>query len=210
LRQEVPVTVTKVAEVPNRDDVWAKVPAAIALAVAAATFAGSAGELVQIGRDAGMAQPWVLPVNLDGVALLAVMAIHERRRDVIAWVALVTTVAVSTWLQAGSAPAGLVGATVYAVPPIFGGIALVQWALGWPLPLPPLPLGPYRRRHLPTRLRVAIIERDGLICGLCGGDVERGDVHIDHIHPVALGGSDDPSNLQVAHATCNMAKGARV
>lgn len=66
------------------------------------------------------------------------------------------------------------------------------------------------RRRLPVRLRQRIIERDGLTCGLCGGSVERDDVHIDHILPVAHGGTDDPANLQVAHSSCNMAKGARV
>lgn len=70
--------------------------------------------------------------------------------------------------------------------------------------------GPIGRRSLPRRVRLAVIERDGLICGLCGGDVEPTDVHIDHIYPVALGGGDDLKNLQVAHSLCNIRKGARV
>lgn len=66
------------------------------------------------------------------------------------------------------------------------------------------------RRRLPKALREQVIRRDGLVCQLCGGVVERADVHIDHIHPVALGGSDFPGNLQVTHSVCNMRKGAKV
>lgn len=66
-----------------------------------------------------------------------------------------------------------------------------------------------RRRSLPSWLREAIITRDGLVCGLCGGDVELGDVHIDHIKPVIQGGTDNPNNLQVSHSKCNIRKGGR-
>ena len=66
------------------------------------------------------------------------------------------------------------------------------------------------RERLPQWLRAQVIERDGYVCGICGLDVAPGDVHIDHIYPVALGGRDDLENLRVAHALCNMRKGARV
>ena len=66
-------------------------------------------------------------------------------------------------------------------------------------------------RRLPSHIREAVIARDGMVCGLCGGAVEsRQDIHIDHIHPYSLGGSSDPDNLQVTHAVCNMQKGNRV
>lgn len=65
------------------------------------------------------------------------------------------------------------------------------------------------RRSLPALLRAQIIERDGLTCRLCWLPVDSNDVHIDHIHPVALGGSDHPDNLQVTHSLCNIRKGAR-
>lgn len=67
-----------------------------------------------------------------------------------------------------------------------------------------------RRRSTKESLRVAVLERDGLVCGLCGGDVEPDEVHIDHILPRSLGGPDDLDNLQVSHALCNMRKGNRV
>ena len=70
----------------------------------------------------------------------------------------------------------------------------------------------YRSRgyRLPRRTREAVIARDGLVCGICGDDVEPFDVHIDHIQPRYHGGSDDLDNLQVAHGFCNLSKGAKV
>lgn len=65
------------------------------------------------------------------------------------------------------------------------------------------------RQRLSPGLRALVIERDGLVCGLCAGDVERDDVHIDHIVPVVQGGSDAPTNLQVTHSLCNLRKGGR-
>ncbi|HSN20083.1 MAG TPA: HNH endonuclease signature motif containing protein [Usitatibacter sp.] len=71
-------------------------------------------------------------------------------------------------------------------------------------------IDPYlRRAGLPRRLRERVIARDGLVCGICGGDVPRDDVHIDHIVPVSLGGADDIDNLRVAHAFCNVSRGNR-
>lgn len=78
-----------------------------------------------------------------------------------------------------------------------------QAAPGW---------GPPRveREPMPAWLRQQIIERDGYTCGICNLPVQPDDIHIDHIHPVALGGTDNPDNLQVSHSICNMRKGARV
>lgn len=68
-----------------------------------------------------------------------------------------------------------------------------------------------KRDSLPRWLRLKVIERDGMVCGLCGGDVDGvEDIHIDHIKPVSHGGSDHISNLQVAHSWCNLSKGARI
>lgn len=71
------------------------------------------------------------------------------------------------------------------------------------------PGGNDSRPRLPAGTREAVIERDGYVCGLCGGEVEPDDVHIDHIHPWSLGGSDNLENLQVAHSLCNIRKGNR-
>lgn len=62
----------------------------------------------------------------------------------------------------------------------------------------------------------ALGERDRWICGICGRpiDSQLKDRHplmpsADHIHPIALGGSFLPDNLQIAHLRCNVEKGAR-
>ena len=65
------------------------------------------------------------------------------------------------------------------------------------------------RTRLPESVRTAVINRDGLVCQLCGGDVLPGDVHIDHVVPWSRGGQHTLGNLQVAHSRCNIRKGAR-
>lgn len=65
-----------------------------------------------------------------------------------------------------------------------------------------------RTGGVPYRLRRLVLERDGLVCGLCGDDVDPDDVHIDHVRPVARVGTDALTNLQVAHSSCNIRKGA--
>lgn len=55
--------------------------------------------------------------------------------------------------------------------------------------------------------------RDGYNCSICGDEVDltlkRPDLFcasVDHVLPRALGGSDDPSNLALAHLWCNQVK----
>lgn len=69
---------------------------------------------------------------------------------------------------------------------------------------------------VPVR-RADIYERDSWKCGICGEAIDRdvkypapGSPSLDHILPLALGGSHDPSNLQAAHLHCNVSKGARI
>jgi len=69
---------------------------------------------------------------------------------------------------------------------------------------------PFMRREwerLRRSIRPLILERDGARCRYCG----RTDapLHIDHITPIARGGSNELANLQVLCAPCNRAKGAR-
>ena len=63
------------------------------------------------------------------------------------------------------------------------------------------------RGRIPQDLRWMVFERDGYACAHCGS---RYDLTIDHIHPVSLGGTNDPSNLQTLCRTCNCSKGARI
>lgn len=46
-------------------------------------------------------------------------------------------------------------------------------------------------------------------CAYCRDRLTPGDIHIDHIHPRSLGGTNDRSNLQLTCSTCNMAKHAK-
>ena len=52
-----------------------------------------------------------------------------------------------------------------------------------------------------------VFDRDEGICGICDEPV-KGDFHIDHIIPLALGGEHSYTNVQLAHPLCNMRKGA--
>jgi len=69
-------------------------------------------------------------------------------------------------------------------------------------------------------LKAEIRERDQGLCGLCGdpvpselplmpsGRVQDDHPSLDHVVPRSLGGSDEPSNLQLTHWKCNVLKGA--
>lgn len=58
--------------------------------------------------------------------------------------------------------------------------------------------------------RFDVFERDGWLCGICGGSVSRDDASIDHILPISKGGPHSLGNVQCAHLLCNSKKGARV
>lgn len=63
------------------------------------------------------------------------------------------------------------------------------------------------REIIPASVRRLVISRDGNVCRYCGST--EGPFHIDHVHPVALGGTSSPDNLALACAPCNLSKGAR-
>jgi 5-methylcytosine-specific restriction endonuclease McrA len=75
---------------------------------------------------------------------------------------------------------------------------------------------PVKPRKEPLVNFAAIAERDRWRCHLCGGRVSRSRQHpdplcasLDHVVPVSRGGTNDPSNLRLAHLRCNCAKGDR-
>ena len=86
-----------------------------------------------------------------------------------------------------------------------------------PTPAPPPAPPPSRPRRGDPDLRDkvfrALFFRDNGHCGICGKPIAMplnlASVHIDHFKPVALGGSDDLDNLQLAHRRFNLRKGAR-
>lgn len=65
-------------------------------------------------------------------------------------------------------------------------------------------------------VRTVVFDRDNWTCGLCNEPIDAGlafpdrwSASIDHIVPLALGGTHTLANLQAAHLTCNASKGAR-
>jgi len=58
--------------------------------------------------------------------------------------------------------------------------------------------------------RVKVYARDIGRCGICGGIVDRRDFHVDHIIPLNRGGDHSYANVQLAHPSCNVAKGDRL
>jgi hypothetical protein len=56
------------------------------------------------------------------------------------------------------------------------------------------------------RLRYEILRRDNHSCRYCGGTAPDVKLTVDHVLPVALGGSDDPGNLVAACKDCNAGK----
>jgi len=59
------------------------------------------------------------------------------------------------------------------------------------------------------KLRFEIFKRDSFTCQYCGRTPPDVVLHVDHIHPVAKGGDDDPMNLITSCDSCNLGKGAR-
>lgn len=56
------------------------------------------------------------------------------------------------------------------------------------------------------RLRFEILRRDNHTCRYCGLTAAAVQLRVDHVVPVALGGSDDPTNLVTACEPCNSGK----
>lgn len=74
-----------------------------------------------------------------------------------------------------------------------------------------------RPRHQPLISLADIAERGAWCCGLCGELVDRERRHpdplapsLDHILPLARGGTNDLSNLQISHLRCNLRKRDRI
>jgi 5-methylcytosine-specific restriction endonuclease McrA len=68
----------------------------------------------------------------------------------------------------------------------------------------------------------AVLKIHGPFCWICGGKIDlkasrkvgadnwEMSLHIDHVVPLALGGSDDIHNVRPAHGICNISKGAKM
>lgn len=58
--------------------------------------------------------------------------------------------------------------------------------------------------------RLAALELADGVCGICGGDVDPGRFHLDHIVPLSKGGAHTYENTQPAHPACNLRKRDRL
>lgn len=65
------------------------------------------------------------------------------------------------------------------------------------------------RVAIPKMLRFEVFKRDGFACQYCGAHPPSVVLHVDHIQPVALDGTNDIDNLITACEPCNLGKGAR-
>lgn len=63
------------------------------------------------------------------------------------------------------------------------------------------------RYAIPAKVQQLVLAREGKVCTYCGD--EHGPFDYDHIFPVSRGGTNDPSNLTLACASCNRSKGAK-
>lgn len=64
-------------------------------------------------------------------------------------------------------------------------------------------------RAISPRLRTRVMERDGFRCRRCGSGPAHDRLVVDHITPVAMGGTREETNLQTLCETCNQGKAGR-
>jgi hypothetical protein len=71
-----------------------------------------------------------------------------------------------------------------------------------------------RCTYIPEWLKKGIFHRDRGLCQCCGRDVSGvlnldGVLHLDHLLPLFVGGTNDPTNFQLLCRECNLSKGGR-
>lgn len=68
-------------------------------------------------------------------------------------------------------------------------------------------IGKNQRKPISDKVRYKVFKRDNYTCQICGRTQKDGvKLHIDHIKPVAKGGTNNIDNLRVLCAECNMGK----
>lgn len=63
---------------------------------------------------------------------------------------------------------------------------------------------------MPPEVREYVFKRDRHQCQACGKKPPEVKLQVDHIIPLAKGGTNDISNLQTLCQGCNLAKGDRI
>lgn len=66
------------------------------------------------------------------------------------------------------------------------------------------------RKAISKKTRFEVFKRDSFKCQYCGAHPPSVLLHVDHIHPVAEGGTNAIDNLVTACEPCNLGKGARL
>lgn len=66
------------------------------------------------------------------------------------------------------------------------------------------------RKAIGKKLRFDVFKRDGFVCAYCGSTPPAVILQVDHINPVANGGSNDIDNLITSCQPCNIGKGATI
>lgn len=66
------------------------------------------------------------------------------------------------------------------------------------------------RKSMSKKLRFEVFKRDSFTCQYCGRSSPAVILHVDHIHPVSQGGTNDILNLVTSCADCNSGKGKRL
>lgn len=64
------------------------------------------------------------------------------------------------------------------------------------------------RKAISKKTRFEVFKRDGFTCQYCGSHPPTVILHVDHIHPVALGGDNHMDNMITSCESCNLGKGA--
>ena len=62
------------------------------------------------------------------------------------------------------------------------------------------------RKPISTRDRFEVFKRDEFTCQYCGRKPPAAVLHLDHIHPVSQGGSNEVDNLATSCKDCNLGK----
>ena len=60
------------------------------------------------------------------------------------------------------------------------------------------------RQPIPRKLRHQVFQRDNYGCRECGATNKQTRLHVDHIVPVAKGGTNDLNNLQTLYVQCQL------
>jgi 5-methylcytosine-specific restriction endonuclease McrA len=69
--------------------------------------------------------------------------------------------------------------------------------------------GRFQRAGVSISVRFAVFERDAFRCSYCGATPQDARMVVDHIVPIADGGTDAMENLTTACQACNAGKAAR-